>query len=126
MVDGTTLIFITFYFDFISHNWIYFQYFGFSINAIVTVALFFLPESPAYYHGYKRYDEARTVFNIIAKANGTKRFTGMFELEKEELDRGSEAESLLLVNINKSKDIVTELKNKGDVVVLKGTAKELY
>ena len=55
------------------------------LNIVALVGVMFLiPESPKYLITQKRFDEARTVINYIAKLNGKyrrKTFTSLFDRE---------------------------------------------
>jgi len=41
----------------------------------------FIPETPKYYFAMKRYDDARRVFNYMAKFNGAKPISAKFDIE---------------------------------------------
>ncbi len=49
---------------------------------VVVICLFFLPESPEFLEGQKKWDELRVAVNYIAKFNRAKTaFNGVFEGE---------------------------------------------
>jgi hypothetical protein len=60
-----------FYFYVISKEWLYLQIFGCSLNLLVFVALFFVPQSPKFLIGKKRYNQARDVLKVICEVNHT-------------------------------------------------------
>ena len=67
--DGSTMIFLSIYFRFISNDWFGFQLGGLLATAVATIACFFVPESPKFYYSYKRYDEARSAIEYINRFN---------------------------------------------------------
>jgi hypothetical protein len=58
-----------FYFYLISKEWLYLQIFGCSLNLLVFIALFFVPQSPKFLIAKKRYDEARDILKVICEIN---------------------------------------------------------
>jgi len=58
-----------FYFYVISKEWLYLQIFGCSLNLLVFIALFFVPQSPKFLIAKKRYDEARDILKVICEIN---------------------------------------------------------
>lgn len=81
--DGSTTIFISLYFRFISRNWIGFQVCGFVLTCLSTLGLFFVPESPKYLWSAKKYKEARDKLNYIAKFNMNTNYNKKFKFETE-------------------------------------------
>lgn len=83
--DSATLIWIALYFQVISKNWVWYQIFGLALIAASTIGCVMLPESPKFLYEKKRYDEARKVFEKIAKFN-RKQFNAefMFDTEQQE------------------------------------------
>jgi len=61
MLYGIIPIFACLYFFFISKYWLWFQVFGFLLNLLVVVAMFWVPESPKWLLGKRRYNDAREV-----------------------------------------------------------------
>jgi uncharacterized protein involved in exopolysaccharide biosynthesis len=57
--DGSTMIFLSLYFRFISKNWLWFQIFALSFATLAFLVTFIAPESPKYLFSYKKYKEAR-------------------------------------------------------------------
>ena len=61
---------VSFYFIFSSRHWSYLMYPSFIMGMSATFCVFlFLPESPRFYLGLKRFEDARRIFSIIAKTN---------------------------------------------------------
>ena len=50
--DGSTMIFLSIYFRFISKDWFWFQLFCIVLSTIATVGCFLAPESPKYLYSY--------------------------------------------------------------------------
>jgi hypothetical protein len=69
-MDGGVLIICALYFDFISKNWLYLAYSGLGLSIFCLGISFFLPESPKFYYGQKKFDKARESLNYIARFNG--------------------------------------------------------
>ena len=67
--DGSTMIFLSLYFRFISKNWLWFQIFALSFATLAFLVTFIAPESPKYLFSYKKYKEARESLELIAKFN---------------------------------------------------------
>ena len=57
--DGSTMIFLSLYFRFISKNWLWFQIFALSFTSLAFLVSLIAPESPKYLFSYKKYKEAR-------------------------------------------------------------------
>ena len=53
--DGSTLIFLSIYFRYISKDWLWFQIYGISISTLSFICCCFAPESPKYYYSMKKY-----------------------------------------------------------------------
>ena len=64
------IILVGIYFAVISKVWNYFYAVVIIVTLISSICIFWLPESPRLLHGKAKYDEARSVFTQIAKANG--------------------------------------------------------
>jgi hypothetical protein len=72
----------TVYFYFISTDCRWIQLFAIVLNFVAVFgSIFFLPESPKYFHCKKKWDELRQTLTIIAKFNGKPSFTGTFDKE---------------------------------------------
>ena len=69
VLNGLIQIFACIYFYFISKEWLGFEIFGWTLNLIVVLFLYFIPESPKYLLSKKRYDEARNALIPIAQLN---------------------------------------------------------
>lgn len=69
LADGSTMIFLSLYFRYISKNWLWFQIFAQSITAVAFLVTLLAPESPKYLYSYKKYKEARKAIGVIAKFN---------------------------------------------------------
>jgi hypothetical protein len=67
--DGSTMIFLSLYFRFISKDWLWFQVFALSLTAAAFLVTLFAPESPKYLYSYKRYKEARKALQVVARFN---------------------------------------------------------
>lgn len=64
-------MFVPFYFQFISKDWIYLTYIGVLLNCISLLGLiFFVPESPLWLIRKHQFDRARGVIRKIAITNG--------------------------------------------------------
>jgi Sugar (and other) transporter len=61
VLNGSIALIGCLYFYCISKYWVWLQLFGWSLNLIVVVALFFVPESPKYLLAKKRWQEAREI-----------------------------------------------------------------
>lgn len=95
---------------YISKNWVYYQIFGISVNALCVVVGFFLPESPKFLYESKQYDKCREVLRYISKFNGVnKPVASKFDREVAET-----------VEI-----LPSEITESTDAIELKGTFKEL-
>lgn len=70
------------YFWFISKYWRPFEIFGIGLAVLTISSVFWMPESPRFYLGQKRYDEAMDSFKNIAKINGVKFNEIMLVLDK--------------------------------------------
>jgi len=57
--DGSTMIFLSLYFRFISKNWLGFQIFALCFTSLAFLVTLLAPESPKYLFSYKKYKEAR-------------------------------------------------------------------
>lgn len=70
VVESTTYIFLTLYFRFVSRKWQPTAIYG-ALQGSVTVLglLLFLPESPKWLYGKKRYKECYEVMKKMAKTN---------------------------------------------------------
>jgi OCT family organic cation transporter-like MFS transporter 4/5 len=68
--EGFLYFFITFYFGWIAKEWRYVQIPCVLSGVLGVLFLLFSPESPRFLVSTKRYDEARTSLNKIAKING--------------------------------------------------------
>lgn len=79
--NGFVAVYTVIYYWFISKNWIYINAFGTLLTVVSAVGVWFLPESPKFYISRKRYDEARTSINFIAKVNNQDEFVSKFESE---------------------------------------------
>lgn len=79
--NGFVAVYTVIYYWFISKNWIYINAFGTLLTVVSAVGVWFLPESPKFYISRKRYDEARTSINFIAKVNNQDEFLCKFESE---------------------------------------------
>jgi MFS family permease len=64
--DGSTMIFLSLYFRFISKNWLWFQIFALSLTTLAFLVTLIAPESPKYLFSYKKYKEARKALEKIA------------------------------------------------------------
>ena len=62
-------VYTVLYYWFISKNWIPINVFGALLTAVSAAGVYFLPESPKFYLSKRRYEEARTAINFIAKTN---------------------------------------------------------
>lgn len=79
--NGFVAVYTVLYYWFISKNWIYINIFATVLTIVSAVGVWFLPESPKFYISRKRYDEARTAINFIAKVNHQPEFSSKFESE---------------------------------------------
>jgi hypothetical protein len=83
--DGSTMIFLSLYFRYISTDWLAFQIFTIVLTSIAFLGCLLAPESPKYLYSFKRYSEARSSLATIAKYNRVpimKRY--IFDTEAEE------------------------------------------
>ena len=88
--DGSTMIFLSLYFRFISKDWLWFQVFALSLTAAAFLVTLFAPESPKYLYSYKRYKEARKALQVVARfnrvdASQTRKY--WFDTEHQEMKR---------------------------------------
>jgi MFS family permease len=86
--DGSTMIFLSLYFRFISKDWLWFQVFALSLTAAAFLVTLFAPESPKYLYSYKRYKEARKALQVVARFNRvdtTRKY--WFDTEYQEMKR---------------------------------------
>lgn len=67
--DGSTMIFLSLYFRFVSKNWLWFQIFTLSLTTVAFIVILFAPESPKYLYSFKRYKESRRNLQYIARFN---------------------------------------------------------
>jgi MFS family permease len=72
LADGSTMIFLSLYFRFISRDWLPFQIFALSFAALGFLVTLLAPESPKYLYSYKKYKESRKALEIISKFNRVK------------------------------------------------------
>lgn len=83
--DGSTMIWLSLYFRFISKNWLYFQIYGICACALCSFLCLAIPESPKYLYGVKQYKGAKLSLKTIAKFNKAVFSTKFkFDLEEEE------------------------------------------
>lgn len=76
-MDGSTYIFLTVYFRYISKNWLYPQIVGLVLTVIPAVAVSLLiPESPKWLFRKGKFKEAHKVLDSMAKFNGKELVTG--------------------------------------------------
>lgn len=86
--DGSTMIFSSIYFRYITNDWLAFQIYGVVVLSISTVAMLLIPESPKFLYSVKRYDEARVSLGKVARFNKSKKFKNMkFDTEEAEEQR---------------------------------------
>jgi len=69
IADGSTMIFLSIYFRYISKDWFWFQLFCIIFSTLATFACFLAPESPKYLYSYQRFKEARASLKKIARFN---------------------------------------------------------
>ena len=87
--DGSTMIFLTLYFRFISKYWLWAQLFFIIFSTVAFFLSCLAPESPKYLYSYKKYNDARRSIETIAKYN--RKQVGKYEFDtehKENLKRG--------------------------------------
>ena len=61
-LDVSAVIYVSFYFMWISDNWVYINYVGVGWGVVIFIfEIFFLKESPKFYVSVKRYHEARKI-----------------------------------------------------------------
>eukprot|EP00347_Sterkiella_histriomuscorum_P017063 403350803 len=128
MTSGLMTIFICLYFMFISKYWIPFQIFGCSTMFLVTITVWFMPESPKFLISKKRYDEARTSIKFIAWVNRYKgELNFKFDRELQDSKGHSQRYDLNQSNITMNQTIIedkhsmmeTHSKNQRDLDLLK-------
>ena len=68
--DAAAILYLTFYYRFISSNSIPTIWTGFILNVVTFIAAFWIPESPRWLVSMKQYNEAKRAFHRIAKFNG--------------------------------------------------------
>jgi len=87
-------IFCTIFF-FIYQHWKFYLYINLVYGLIFIFFSFLLYESPRFLYSQKRYDEAKEVFNKIAKFNGIQKQNIIFEKEEKEKQLLQENENIL-------------------------------
>ena len=86
--DGSTMIFLSLYFRFISKDWLWFQIFALSLTTLAFLVMLFAPESPKYLYSYKKYKEARKALQYIARFNRvSQQKKYWFDTEHQEMKR---------------------------------------
>ena len=89
--EGLIYLYGTIYFALISKHWVYFVFFGYMLNWVGVIGIYYLPESPVILMKRGRITEAYESLEYIAKVNGRK--------------LNSTAESFLKSDYAKSADI---------------------
>jgi MFS family permease len=68
--EGSTVLFWTAYFVWISKNAFFLIWFTLGINVFAALGTFYILESPRYLFGMEKYEKARQVLVVYAKRNG--------------------------------------------------------
>ncbi|TNV80292.1 hypothetical protein FGO68_gene6246 [Halteria grandinella] len=69
---GLVQILAAVYFAFISKQWQYYQFLGWTLNLLVVISLYWIPESPKYLQSKRRFEECRESLQWIARVNLSK------------------------------------------------------
>lgn len=93
--NGFVAVYSVIYYWFISNYWIPLQVFGGVLTVISMVGVYFLPESPKFLLTMKRYEDARTAINVIARVNKKTLFQSKFDREVIDLKAKIEKEGTL-------------------------------
>lgn len=88
-LDSLTLLWTTLYFQYVSRDWRYLVASSLIVLAAALVYHLFLhTDSPKYFYSVRKFDEARRVLTVIARANNvigpSETFNHKFQLEHEE------------------------------------------
>ncbi|CDW78574.1 solute carrier family member 5 [Stylonychia lemnae] len=84
--DGSTMIWISLYYKFISNEWLYLQIFGITITGLSNVTMLLMPESPKFFYSIKKYDLARKSLRYIARFNKVQDYEDcVFDTEFQEI-----------------------------------------
>ena len=102
-------MFACIYFYFISKYWLWFEIFGWSLNLLVVLCLYWIPDSPKSLVSRKRFDEARKALKYIANVN----------------HRGNEDMQTQIDSFIFEGEIVDPLKPVSEEKVLTGSLKDL-
>lgn len=86
VMEALVIFLICAYFLWISKDWRFLMIPTLALSIIGTLFMFFQPESPRFLVSKGRYDEARKVFNLIAKRNGKGDNFAEFFIFKEEIN----------------------------------------
>ena len=89
-LDGSNILFCTFYLTQISRHWEGYQYWGIGLSVLVTLLTLRVPESPHFLLTMGRFGEAREVFKRIATTNGVE--LEHFRFEAEVIDKKDNGE----------------------------------
>ena len=73
--ESFAYLFICMYFMYISKHWRWLQIPNVAFTLFAIISLIFMPETPRFLVSNKNFDEARKVFNIIARWNGMSKNT---------------------------------------------------
>jgi MFS family permease len=72
--DGSTMIFLSLYFRYLTKYWLPFQIYGIIATSVAFIGSFLAPESPKYLYSYKQYAAARDSLAHIARLNKVKNY----------------------------------------------------
>jgi OCT family organic cation transporter-like MFS transporter 4/5 len=90
VVEGSVLIIWTIYFKYVSQNAFILCYATAGLNVLLAILIWFVPESPRWYFGMERFEEARAIIDKMARLNGKdfrcERFQEEFDIYIEEAD----------------------------------------
>ena len=81
--DAFTYVLLVVYFRFINKHWLPFQIFSVIMSFLSIVCCYFLPESPKYLYGKRRYDDARKALYYIQRFNNKKNTSKDFKFDLE-------------------------------------------
>ena len=77
--------FLSFYFKFITKNYIYFYYGAIGATTLMTLCSFFVSESPVFLYEKGKCLQARELINKMARVNGSKLANELWVFDKEEI-----------------------------------------
>ena len=69
-IEGLTILFLVIYLLYISNYYQGWYWFGFGMQILIVIGMFWLPESPDFFYSKGRFEESKEVMLWIGRVNG--------------------------------------------------------